>query len=418
MYSIGLDVGTTGVKALVCDIDGKILGSGFHEYNVICDAPGMAEQDPEMVWHYTKEVLSSVISQCDKRQDIRTLSLSVQGDAIIPVDKDLHPLYHALLGMDYRSEPQSRFFCERLGDKFLFQKTGMRPHPMNSAAKILWFVQEKPEIMTKIWKFMTYEDYILCKLGADEPVIDYTMSSRTMLFSLETCDWSNSILEAMNLDRSLLSGPVPSGTPAGTLNRVIASALGLTGTVTLVTGGHDQTCAALGAGLTQENIAVDSHGTAEVIGTAFNEKRTNDTMFESYYPCYCHVKKDMYFTFSLNHIGGILLQWYRDQFCGEELKESVKSGISPYRLMENKTKPGPSSVLVLPHFNGSGTPWCDLSSKGAFVGLTLSTSRHDITKGIMDSLAYELRINLERMRQAGICISDLRAVGGGANSPL
>jgi sugar (pentulose or hexulose) kinase len=141
-------------------------------------------------------------------------------------------------------------------------------------------------------------------------------------------------------------------------------------------------------------------------------------MFESFYPCYCHAKKGMYFTFSLNHTSGILLKWYRDNFCAEEVREAEKTSRNVYAVMESKCPEEPSSVFVLPHFNGSGTPLCDLSSKGAILGLSMSTDRHDITKGIMDSLTYELRINLEQLSLAGIGTDELRAVGGGANSPF
>jgi xylulokinase len=417
MLSMGLDAGTTGVKAIVVDSSGAVLGQSFHEYDVICEAPGLAEQDSALVWRCTKEVIGAAVSQCGNKNGVRVMSLSVQGDAIIPVDRNLRPLHRALLGMDYRSEKQSRLFDEKFGGRYLFGKTGMRPHPMNSAAKILWFIQERPEIAEKTWKYMTYADYLLSLLGADEPLIDHTMASRTMLFSLESKEWIDELLSFMGLDRDKLSRPLPSGEKAGFLRGDLAREWGIASPVALVTGGHDQTCAALGAGVTEENIAVDSHGTAEVISTAFNGTRTGDVMFESFYPCYCHAKKDMYFTFSLNHIGGILLKWYRDKFCAEEIREAETKGVSAYRIMEDKCPSGPSSVFVLPHFNGSGTPWCDLRSRGAFLGLTMSTERHDITGGIMDSLAYELNINLEQLRRAGIAISNLRAVGGGANSP-
>jgi xylulokinase len=289
---------------------------------------------------------------------------------------------------------------------------------MNSAAKILWFIQEMPHIAEKTWKYMTYADYFLSLLGADEPVIDFTMASRTMLFSLEKETWMGEILEAMGLDSRNLSRPVLPGSAAGVLRKDLATEWGLIEPVTLVTGGHDQVCAALGAGVTGENIAVDSHGTAEVISAAFKRIHTEDLMFDSFYPCYCYAKKGMYFTFSLNHTGGILLKWYRDNFCAPELREAEAAGLGAYTVMEKKCSGEPSPVFVLPHFNGSGTPFCDLHSRGAFIGLSLSTSRHDITRGIMDSLTYEMKINLEQLRMSGVGIHELRAVGGGAKSPF
>ena len=417
MNLVGLDVGTTSCKTIVTDLYGNIKGYGFQEYGIYCEKPGLAEQDPLHVWNTAKVAIRQAIAESGVR-DIKALSLSVQGDAVIPVDKTLKPLHNALLGMDYRSKPQADLCSQALGEKYLFIRTGMRPHPMNSLTKILWFKENAPNIYQKAYKFMTYEDFILSKLGALEPVIDYTMASRTMAFDLNTLSWSDAILGTFDIDISLFSRAVPSGNVVGEIPDILADELGLPQGVLLAAGGHDQTCAALGAGVVDENIAVDSHGTAEVLSAVIKKPELNDLMYESFYPCYCHVKQDMYFTFALNHIGGVLLQWYRDNLGYAEVKEAQELGISAYRLMEEKSPRRPSSILVLPHFNGSGTPWCDLDSKGAILGLTMSSTRHDIVKGIMDSLTYELKINIETMKMAGISINEMRAVGGAAKSPL
>ena len=416
MHLLGLDIGTTGVKAIVFDQDGNIKGYGLQEYGVVCEKPGYAEQDPEMVWKLTKQVIRKVVAQSGVK-DIKALSLSVQGDAVIPTDKNIKPLHNAILGMDYRSVKQSIDCSALFGEREIFSHTGMRPHPLNSLTKILWLKDNAPEIYNDTFKFMTYADFILSKFGS-EPVIDYTMASRTMAFDLANKKWSENILDKTGVDVNQLSRAVPPGEAVGEIEPKLAAELGLPKNMLLVTGGHDQTCAALGAGVVKENIAIDSHGTAEVLSTAFNRPALNDSMYNGYYPCYCHAKNGMYFTFSLNHIGGILLQWYRDNLGYAEVKEAEEKGEAVYRMMETKASEGPSSVLVLPHFNGSGTPWCDLDSKGAFIGLTMSTTRHDIVKGILDSLTYELRINIETMRRAGITINELRSVGGAAKSPI
>lgn len=416
MNLIGLDVGTTGCKAVVFDINGEIKGYGFAEYDVICNRPGYAEQDAEMVWHLTKEVIRKAVKESGAN-DIRALSLSVQGDAVIPVDKSLRPLHNTLLGMDYRTVPQSEYCGKLMGDRRLFDLTGMRPHPMNSITKILWFKENLPQIYDCTYKFMTYADFILSRLGA-EPVIDYPMASRTMAFGLDELKWSDEILDSVGVDKTKLSKAVPSGEIVGEIPDSLAAELGLNKGIVLVTGGHDQTCAALGAGVVRENLAVDSHGTAEVLSAAFYKPLLNDKMYDSYYPCYCHVKNGMYFTFSLNHIGGLLFKWYRDNLGYKEVQEAKELGMEAYALMESKAPRGPAPVLILPHFNGSGTPWCDFESKGAILGLTMSTTRHDIVKGILDSLTYELKINIEEMSRAGIGIKELRAVGGAAKSPF
>lgn len=416
MYLLGLDVGTTGVKAAIFDLTGQIKAYAYHEYDVISLKPGWAEQDPELVWLLTKSVITKAVSESGLK-DIRAISLSVQGDAIIPVDSNIKPLHNALLGMDYRSFHQAEVCAQIFGEQNLFNLTGMRPHPMNSLTKILWFKENAPKIYGKTFKFMTYADFILARLGA-EPVIDCTMASRTMAFDLVKKKWSAMILDQVDVSADLLSKTVHSGEIVGVIHPSLAREFGLPKDLLLVAGGHDQTCAALGSGAIEENIAIDSHGTAEVLSTAFKSLKINDDMFNGFYPCYCHVVDGMYFTFSLNHIGGILFKWYRDNFGHAEVAEAQATGQDSYQLMTSRAPAGPSSVLILPHFNGSGTPWCDLTSKGAILGLTLATTRHDIVKGIMDSLTFELRINIETMKKAGITINELRCVGGAAKSPL
>jgi len=139
-------------------------------------------------------------------------------------------------------------------------------------------------------------------------------------------------------------------------------------------------------------------------------------MFESYYPCYRHALSDKYFTFALNHVGEMLLQWYRDNFCLPGVGEAGQTGQDPYDVMLSKMPSGPSRLMVLPHFNGSATPWCDMDSRGAIVGLDLATTRHDIVRAIIESQTYELPINLERLVSCGIDITRLVAAGGGSRS--
>jgi xylulokinase len=126
----------------------------------------------------------------------------------------------------------------------------------------------------------------------------------------------------------------------------------------------------------------------------------------------------MYFTFALNHVGGILLRWWRDEFAAAEVAAAAATAQDPYQLIDASLPVGPSPVMVLPHLNGTGTPWCDLDARGAIVGLSLATTRHDVAKALLEGLAFELRINLDTMRACGIEVGELVAVGGGAKSAV
>jgi xylulokinase len=414
MHLIGLDVGTTGCKAIVFDPAGTVKGHGFREYGVVCDAPAKAEQDAEQVWSLVREVLREAVARSGAR-DIRALSVSVQGDAIIPVDAEFRALHPAILGMDYRAQRQTRECEERCGAFSLFQQTGMRPHPLTSLTKILFLRELAPRAFEQAHKFVTYADFILGKLGA-EAVIDHTMASRTMAFDLHSRRWSDSILSRVGLDASRFSRVVPSGSAVGTVHRALAGELGLPGDMVLVAGAHDQPCAALGAGVIGEGRGVVSTGTAEVLATAFPAPALSRPMFESYYPCYLHARDGLFFTFSLNHVGGILLRWYRDTFAAVEVEAARAGATDPYPLIDARMPAGPSPLMVVPHFNGSGTPSCDLQAKGAVFGLTLASTRHDIAKAILEGLTFELLINLQTLQNCGVRVDELAAVGGGARS--
>ncbi|MGA2501765.1 MAG: FGGY-family carbohydrate kinase, partial [Tepidisphaeraceae bacterium] len=408
-------MGTGGCKAVVFEPAGNILGYGFREYGIICDAPAKAEQDAEAVWRATLDALREAVSRSGIRS-VEAIGLSVQGDAIIPVGHGFTPLHNALLGMDYRPAELAAECGRTIGARVLFDLTGMRPHPINSIVKALWLKQELPRVFHKAWKIVTYGDFILGRLGAD-PVIDWTMASRTMAFDLRRRSWATMVLDSLGIEPRLLSRAAPSGEAVGKLGTEAARMAGLEPGALLVTGGHDQTCAALGAGVNRAGIGVLSAGTADVLSTAFTEPKLNDEMFDGFYPCYLHAKRDMYFTFALNHIGGILFRWYRDTFGAEEVRKAAEASRDAYDLLVEGVPEGPSPVMILPHFNGSGNPVCDMSSRGAIVGLTLSTTRPDIVKAILECLAFESRINVDYWNGAGIEIEEFRAVGGGARSP-
>jgi xylulokinase len=412
---IGFDVGTTGAKAVVFDPDGQVLGAGFREYGIDFGEPAKAEQNADEVFHLALEALRQAVAESRIRA-AAAIGLSVQGDAIIPADAALRPVHPAILGMDYRSAPEAEWCDHAVGARRLFDLTGMRPHAINSAVKALWLKRHRPEAWKRTRRILTYADFVLGRLGA-EPAIDWTMASRTMVFDLTRRDWSHEVLSALDLDPGLLSRPLPSATAVGTMSAVVAEAAGLAPGCLLATGGHDQTCAAIGAGMVGEGIGLLSAGTADVLSSCSPHALTTQAMFEGFYPCYLHAKPGLYFTFALNHIGGILLRWYRDTLGGEEVKLAAELGRDPYDVMVASILEGPSPVMVLPHFNGSGNPVCDMSSRGGILGLSLATTRADIVKAILESLTFELRINLDYLEAAGLPVRELRAVGGGAKSP-
>ena len=417
MSTIGLDVGTTGCKAIAFDAAGRILGQGSREYAILTPHPNWAEQDAERVWHLAWDALGEAVATV--RDDPPTaLALSVQGEAIIPVDGDGRPLRPAILGMDTRTGAENRWLAERFGAESLFSRTGMPLHTINTLPKLLWLQRHEPDVWKTAERFLLYEDFFLRRLGG-RARISHCLASRTQMYDLTEGDWAGDILDACGIDRQRLAPRAPEGGGVvGTLRADLASELGLRQEMVLVSGGHDQACASVGSGVVEPGRAMVSTGTAEVVEVAMATPALDPTLRQGNISVYRHVVPGLYLAMTLNHSGGLLLRWFRDTLCRWELEQARATDQDPYDLVLAGVPEGPTGLLVLPHFSGSGTPLLDTTSKGAILGLTFATTHATITKAILEGLVFELRVNTDLLKEAGVAIDELHAVGGGARSPL
>ncbi len=402
MPVIAIDLGTTACKAAVCD-GARMPGAAYRQYSYTSPQDGWAEQDAEAVWELVSATVKEALAAAGK-PPIEAVCVSVQGDAIIPIDAEGRALHPAILGMDTRSHAEAAMFEQRFGRGQLYAATGMPCEPLNAITKIAWLVRNRPELRSRAWKYLHYGEFLLMKI-AGVPALDFTMASRTMAFDPAAREWVAPVLECAGVTPSELGNLAPSGAPVGILRSAIADDWGISRTALVVTGGHDQCMAALGAGVIEPELACYSMGTAEVISTCFESPPTGPAMLEANYPCYCHAAEGLYFTITLNQSGGLSVAWFQD----------VVRGSVSEALAEIEVRPSP--VMFLPHIVGSGTPTCDHRSRGAFLGLGLATGRREMFQAVVDALAFEARLNLEMLDRLNIPIAELRAVGGGTRSP-
>jgi xylulokinase len=230
--------------------------------------------------------------------------------------------------------------------------------------------------------------------------------------------WSEMILEMLGLDESKLAEVSDSGTNVGQMKKALSEEIGFSNQPVIATGGHDQACGALGAGLVKPGLAMVSTGTAEVVEVATDSLHLNETLYKGNMSVYQHTSPGLYVVMTLNQSGGFILRWFRDAFCEIDIRKAETDGIDAYDLILKDVNISPSPIMILPHFFGSGTPYFDTQSKGAVVGLTFASTRKDFAKAILDALTMELRLNLEILEKGGIAIDELRAIGGGAKSDL
>ena len=414
MSIMGLDIGTTGCKAVTFNENGAILAKAYREYPLLHPMSDRSELDVHLLWQRVVEVIQEVNLQMSK-DPVIAMAVSSQGEAVVPVGHDGQPLDNIVVTFDNRTLEQYHWWQRTVSTQTVFEITGMPLHPMYSLNKIMWFKRQRPDLYSQTWKFLCVEDYVIHRLGLP-PAIDYSLAARTMAFDVRRKEWSTQMLSWAGIEENLLSRVVPSGTSIGEINQEVAKQLGFNHKVMVAAGGHDQPCGALGAGITSPGTAMNAIGTSDVVCPAFDRPILSEQMRQANYSCYPHTFPDTYVTIAFNLTGGLLLRWYRDTFCQVEIAIALQTGQDPYDLIIDQASPDPADVLILPHLVGSGTPAMDPLSRGAILGLSLSTTKAEMTRAVLDSTNYEMCLNLESMAKLGIRIDELRAIGGGAKS--
>lgn len=416
MALIGLDVGTSGCKASVFTVDGALTTYAYRTYAIDRPRPGWFELDPELVWQKVQEVIGEA-AEAHEGEPVTALSISSFGEAAVLVDKEGRTLAPSILYMDTRGREECRALEETLGRETIMELTGIPAHPMYTINKLMWLRQNQPELFAQAHRFLLFGDYVAYRLTG-ETVIDYSLASRTMAFNVVEKRWEPRLLDAAGLSADQFSAPKPSATAVGCLRPPAAEALGLPAEVRVVTGGHDQICAALGAGILAEGLAIDGIGTVECITPVFQTPLRGPEMLKNGLNCAPHAKDGLYASYAFNFTGGGLLQWYRDNFAQHEVQQAQAAGENVYARLDAQAAEAPTSLLVLPHFLGAGTPHMDPESQGAIVGLTMDHTWRDVYRALLEGVTYEMALNLECLAAAGVHVHTLRAVGGGAKSDV
>ncbi len=386
----GLDVGTTGCKVTVFTAEGENLGREYRDYPVR-RAVDAQEIDAALLG---ESVLACVKAAKARFGRIEALGVTSFGEAFVLTDAEGVPLRPILLCTDARGADECRAFCETFGADRAAQIAGVKPSESYSFPKLMWVKDREPEIYARARQVMLIEDYVIYLLTGNR-VIDYSLAARTGAFDIRALRWSDAILSAAGLDADKFSTPVPTGTVAG----VTADGM------KVVAGGHDQVACAVGAGVFAPGVAAEGAGTVECVTPVF-AAIPESVRFQD--DNYCVVPYfGNYVSYAYSYTGGELLRWCKDAICRREHSELQAGDYS-----------GPTGLLVLPHFAGAATPYMDSGSRGAVVGLSLATTDRDLYLACMEAVAYEMRLNMERLAAAGVTFNRLVATGGGAKSKL
>jgi xylulokinase len=415
MNCMGLDIGTSGCKAVVFDAEGRQLSEAHREYETLMPRDGWAELDSSGVLDACEEVMAEAAAACHPTDPVRAIGVSSQGEAFTTVGKDGQVLTNAMVSFDTRAAHLSKSWSEKFGKQKLYKKTGHTAHPMFTLFKILWVRDNLPDVWEQADHFYCFEELLHNRLGL-QPAISYPLAGRTMMFNVRTHQWDSDILHAVGLEPNRLARPLPAGAVVGALSPKAAAAINVAPGAVLVAGGHDQPCGALGAGVVAPGRAMYGMGTVECICPAFAQAVFSDELYKGNLCTYDFTAKSMYTTVAFSLTGGNLLRWYRDEWAHAETAAAHRQGRNPYEAILETMPDAPSNLLVLPYFTPTGTPYFDPDARGAILGLTLGTHRGELLKALLEGVTLEMKLNIDILENSGVHIDEFIATGGGARS--
>ena len=347
----------------------------------------------------------------------RVVSISVtnQRETIVPIGEDGAPLRRAIVWQDRRTVPQCEWIEKEFSQDAVYSITGLTVDPYFSAPKILWIKQNEESVFKETHKFLLVHDYLIYRLS-DEFVTDFSNASRTMLFDVRQALWSKRILDSFGIPTEKLPDSVESGTRVGELTSKASKDTGLKEGTPVVAGGGDQQCAALGVGVVREGMLKSTTGTGTFLLAHSKTVRLDPGLRVL---CSRHVVPNSFVVEASMFTTGSALKWFRDNLGSEERTIADDRGIDPYDVITeeaDKIPAGSEGVVHIPHFVGAGAPNWNPHSRGIFAGLALGHTRAHIIRAILEGVSYEIRTNVEVMRELGLPSKEVRVTGGSARS--
>lgn len=404
-YVIGIDLGTSAVKAIAVNRQGQIMGESSVSYPLYQEQPGYSEQEPEDWVQGTIQAVHQLISESNIQSDeVEGLSFSGQMHGLVLLDSEGNPLRKAILWNDTRTTLQCRLIEERLGERLLAIAKN-RALEGFTLPKLLWVQQYEPELLEQASTFLLPKDYVRYRLTG-ELAMDYSDAAGTLLLDVSERCWSQEISEQFQLPLSLYPKLVESHTDTGHIQGDIAKAMGLSSDVRVFAGGADNACGAIGAGIVKPETAMCSIGTSGVI-LAYEEDKTSDYHGQVHF--FNHGKEQAYYVMGVTLAAGYSLQWFKDTFASELSFEELLIGI-------DQVPPGAKGLLFTPYLVGERTPHADANIRASFIGMDSSHTMNHTARAVMEGITFSLKQSIDLLRASGKRIDEIISIGGGTKN--
>jgi len=407
-HYLGIDIGTTAVKALVVNEDGSVVGEAESPLEVSVPRPGWAEQDPSDWWQGTVNAVRTACDQAGVR-DIRSIGLSGQMHSSVLLDESDRVLRPAILWNDVRTTVQCRAITDAVGTDGLRRLVGNPALEGFTAPKLLWVRDEEPDLFDRVRTVLLPKDYVRL-LMTGEKATEPSDAAGTLLFDIQQGRWSEAMIAALQLDPSILQPVRGSASVTGELTASAAEALGLRQGTPVVGGGADNAAAAVGSGVVGQGTLQTSIGTSGAVVAPIEHPSVDPEMRIH---SFNHAIDDTWYLMGVVLSAGAAFDWFRRTLSGPN---ATPPSYDELTTEADSVPPGADGLTFLPYLTGERTPHADSNARGAFVGLHTGHGRGHLVRAVMEGVVFALRDSLELMRDLGVDATEAVAVGGGARS--
>lgn len=417
-YLIGLDVGTTGVKGVLINENGRISATDFQEFPLLLPRPGWAEQDPEEWWAATVRTLQNLIAKGRvSLKSLKGLSLSGQMHGLVCLDEKARVVRPAILWCDQRTTAQCRSITRIVGPTQLIRLTCNPALEGFTLPKLQWVREHESQNYRRIARILLPKDYVRYRLTGVMGM-EVSDAAGTLMFDVTKRTWSTALLKKLSIPLDLLPGVHESIDIAGELTASAAKATELPGGLPIVYGGADNTCAAVGNGIIEEGLVAVSIGTSgTVIAPTKNVRRDRLGRVHTFN----HSVPMLWYLMGVMQAAGLSLKWYRDHFGAVEKAMANYAGGDAYDYLGKEAERVPAGsrgLIWLPYLQGERTPHLDANARGVLFGVTTHHTRAHVIRAVLEGVVYGLRDSLEIIRAMHVPIREIRLTGGGAKSRL
>jgi xylulokinase len=413
---LGIDVGTTGARALLVAPAGDVVGSASCDYPMATPAPGWAEQDPADWVAATKQAVRAALAAAG-HPHVLAIGLTGQMHGLVLLGARGQVLRPAILWCDQRTTAQCRRITDTVGAERLIQLTCNPALEGFTAPKILWVREHEPEIYARARQALLPKDYLRFVLTGDYAT-EVSDASGTLLLDVRHRRWSGEMLAALEIPATWLPDVVESPVVTGRLSATIAAELGLPAGTPVVGGGGDQAAGGVGNGIVRPGLVSSTIGTSGVV-FAYSAEITLDPGGRVH--TFCHAVPGAWHVMGVTQGAGLSLRWWREQFAAAETATAQRLHSDAYALLtaEAATAPaGAGGLHWLPYLMGERTPHLDANARGVLYGITGRHTRAHVLRAVLEGVVYSLRDSLEILREMQVPIAEVRASGGGARSAL